>query len=128
MPLRSRHFKDNPRLQACLVNHSAHVCPGSTGEHVQRIQHALISLDGCKIDAIELKTSHYGKTTADAVLSYKSKRSVINRSYQSSADNIVGKMTIAALDEEMLRRECETSYAASTMSCRFDHDQSRGRA
>jgi hypothetical protein len=38
----------------------------------------------------------YGKQTADAVLAYKKKRGIINRGYQASADNIVGKMTMAS--------------------------------
>ena len=32
------------------------------------------------------------------------KRNIINRSYQTSADNIVGRMTIAALDKEMAQQ------------------------
>lgn len=43
----------------------------------------------------------YGPTTAAAVQSYKDKRGIINFSYQKAADNIVGKMTIAALDQEL---------------------------
>ena len=35
---------------------------------------------------------------ADAVLQFKVARDIVNRSYQTKADNIVGKMTIAALD------------------------------
>ena len=47
----------------------------------------------------------YGPSTADVVLAYKRKRNIINYSYQTTADNIVGKMTMAALDKEMLARE-----------------------
>ena len=39
------------------------------------------------------------------MLAYKQKRNIINRSYQTKADNIVGKMTMAALDKEMLEAE-----------------------
>jgi hypothetical protein len=39
------------------------------------------------------------------VLAYKKKRNIINRSYQTQADNIVGKMTIAALDKEVFAKE-----------------------
>jgi hypothetical protein len=42
---------------------------------------------------------------AAAVLAYKKKRNIINWSYQQQADNIVGKMTIAALDAEMWVKE-----------------------
>src|SRR5262249_41293895 len=40
--------------------------------------------------------------TAAAVLAYKRKRNIVNRTYQAQADNIVGKMTMAALDREMV--------------------------
>ena len=46
-------------------------------------------------------TQTYGPSTAAAVLSYKTKRQIINRSYQTTPDSIVGKMTIASLDAEM---------------------------
>ncbi len=39
------------------------------------------------------------------MLAYKEKRHIINHSYQTQADNIVGKMTMAALDREMLGKE-----------------------
>jgi hypothetical protein len=39
------------------------------------------------------------------VLKYKTKRNIVNRAYQSSPDNIVGKMTIASLDRELAAAE-----------------------
>ena len=62
-------------------------------------------LDGAAIDAGEIRGRNYGASTASAVLKYKTKRKIINTSYQTKADNIVGKMTIAALDKEMYRFE-----------------------
>jgi diketogulonate reductase-like aldo/keto reductase len=121
MPLRSKHFKDNPKLQACLISHAAHVTLGASGEHVARIQHAVITIEGCAIDTVELQARLYGQSTADAVLRYKSRRGVINRTYQNKADNIVGKMTIASLDEDMLRREREASHHVVSSTCNFDH-------
>jgi hypothetical protein len=53
------------------------------------------------------------------VLSYKKKRSIINPAYQTQADNIVGKMTIASLDKEILQRENRTRIVVETISCRF---------
>jgi hypothetical protein len=50
----------------------------------------------------------YGPKTAAAVLAYKEKRGIINRDYQSKADNIVGIMTMASLDKEMLEQEAQT--------------------
>jgi hypothetical protein len=50
-----------------------------------------------------VQSQTYGSSTANGVLNYKRKRGIINRTYQTQADNIVGKMTIAALDAEMAR-------------------------
>lgn len=61
-------------------------------------------LDSTSIAENELAADRYGETTAEAVLAYKRKRNIINRNYQSTADNIVGKMTIASLDSEMAER------------------------
>jgi hypothetical protein len=105
MELQSNLFKDDPKLQACLVRDSAHVTPGAVGNHVTRIQTALAQLDGFLIDPSELAAKRYGPSTAAAVLSFKKKRRIINFSYQTQEDNIVGKMTIAALDKEIHQKE-----------------------
>ena len=63
------------------------------------------ALGSLSIDPRELSASLYGKSTAGAVLLFKKKRNIINRRYQTQVDNIVGKMTIAALDKEMLAKE-----------------------
>jgi hypothetical protein len=109
MPLVSRWFGENARLQTCLVSDSAHVVTGDSGDHVPLIQEALQVLDEAKI-APEEKTSRvYGKSTAAAVLNFKKKRSIINRAYQTAPDNIVGKMTIQSLDEEIGVQERQRS-------------------
>lgn len=41
------------------------------------------------------------------MLAYKQKRLIINFTYQTKADDIVGKMTITALDAEMLQLEMQ---------------------
>lgn len=105
MALRSDLFRDCPELQECLVRDAAHVTKGSVGNHVHLIQAALVALDGADIDLAEWNEQRYGETTADAVLAYKTRREIINRSYQSKPDNIVGKMTIASLDEEVWTRQ-----------------------
>lgn len=105
MSLQSKLFRGDPRLEACLVKDAAHVTPGTVGDHVSKIQTALTVLNNAHISASELASMRYGKATANAVLAYKKKRTIINRSYQTVADNIVGKMTIAALDREMLSKE-----------------------
>jgi hypothetical protein len=101
MPLVSNLFHGNARLNACLTSDPSHVTSGQTGEHVRLIQIALGHLDQAVIDPGELAAHRYGPSTAAAALAYKQKRNIINRAYQTSADNIVGRMTMAALDKEM---------------------------
>lgn len=115
MGLQSQHFKGDLALEACLVQDSAHVTEGAIGIHVSRIQSALAFLDKIKIDAAELQQKRYGPSTAAAVLAYKQKRNIINRSYQTQADNIVGKMTIATLDKEMLGKNGATPPIPDTI-------------
>ena len=102
MPLRSRLFRGNAALEACLVQDRAHVTPGTVGEHVQLIQRALVYLGDKTISGSEYRGGTYGQTTAAAVLTYKRQRGIINYNYQTQADDIVGKMTINRLDAEMV--------------------------
>ena len=101
MGLQSELFRGDAQLEAAAISDPAHIIQGSRGPHVRKIQQALVELDDASIDL----DSVYGPATAAAVLSYKRKRSIINRSHQTQADNIVGKMTMAALDSEMLEKE-----------------------
>jgi hypothetical protein len=101
MALQSQLFSGDPKLEAAAVSDSAHIVPGSSGDHVRKIQMALIQLDGANITADGI----YGPATAAAVLAYKQKRDIVNRSYQTQADNIVGKMTIASLDSELVKQQ-----------------------
>jgi hypothetical protein len=75
---------------------------GTVGDFVSKIQTALQSTDGASIDPSDLTSNLYGASTARAVLAFKTKRSIINRAYQQQPDDIVGKMTIARLDAEMV--------------------------
>ena len=122
MPLRSKLFRDDTRLQACLVSDPAHVVPGSAGDFVGKIQRALTLIDGAQIGAGEQSTRRYGTSTAAAVLAYKRKRNIVNRSYQTQADDIVGRMTIESLDKEMAQREQRTIIRVEAISCRFGGD------
>ena len=101
MGLISQLFRGDGALEACLVNDRAHLVEGTRGAHIPKIQRALAVLDGALINVDEVSAALYGRTTARAVLDYKQKRRIINFSYQTQADNIVGKMTLAALDREM---------------------------
>ncbi len=101
MTLQSLLFRGDPKLEAAAVSDPAHIVPGAAGAHVRKIQLSLTWLDGAGISPDGV----YGPATAAAVLAYKQKRKIINRSYQTKPDNIVGKMTMAALDQEMLEEE-----------------------
>jgi len=101
MALQSELFRGDAKLEAAAVSDPAHITPGSRGPHVLKIQQALVILDGASLDL----DSVYGPATAAAVLVYKRQRKIINFSYQTQADNIVGKMTMAALDREMVEKE-----------------------
>src|SRR5882724_13401842 len=94
MALQSTLFRDNQALQSCLTNDSAHITRGASGEHVAKIQFALFAIDGLGVEADELSGKTYGPSTAASVLAYKTRRSIINRAYQSAPDDITGKMTI----------------------------------
>jgi hypothetical protein len=98
-------------LEACLVQDAAHMTRGAAGNHVAKVQFALLMLDGLEIDLAETAAKIYGRATAAAVLAYKNKRRIINYSYQTQADDIVGKMTIASLDREVRLRECQRLHA-----------------
>jgi peptidoglycan hydrolase-like protein with peptidoglycan-binding domain len=103
MALQSRLFRDDPQLAAAATTDSAHIVRGARGDHVRKIQQALNLLDDAGLDPDGV----YGGETAAAVLAYKTKRKIINRSYQQTADDIVGKMTMASLDSEMADKERE---------------------
>ena len=103
--LNSELFRGDPRLEKTLVSDPHHVTRGTRGEFVSKIQYAVLVLGGGDIGVNELRGQEYGPETARAVLAYKTKRGIVNRAYQQTADNIVGKMTIRQLDLEMLAYE-----------------------
>ena len=78
--LTSLWFSSNDRLQNCAVSDSAHAVVGDKGVHVFLIQIALNIIDDLEIDENELSSMSYGQSTAAAVLAYKRKRSILNRS------------------------------------------------
>ncbi len=98
MPLRSELFLASRELQACLNSDASHVAPGARGEHVALIQSALVRLGALDPEAARVEARTYGTRTAAAVLAYKREFNIINRAYQTNADNIVGRMTISSLD------------------------------
>jgi hypothetical protein len=105
MALQSLLFRDEPKLQACAEHDAAHVTAGQHGEHVRRIQRALeILVPDLTLPASEKNAGRYGTATANAVLKYKREHRppIINPKYQSQPDSVVGRMTIAALDQDLL--------------------------
>lgn len=118
MPLTSRLLSRDSRLEACLVQDSAHLTPGTTGEFVHKVQLAIEYVEGPCIDELELASKTYGQSTANAVLAYKKKRNIINRSYQQTADNIVGKMTIDRLDKDVAALEMAPAAGTYDRTCR----------
>ena len=97
MPLQSVLLRGDAKLEAAATSDPAHITPGQRGEHVGKIQAALNLLDNAGLDLDEI----YGPKTANAVLAFKRKRAIVNRNTQTTADNIVGRMTMAALDREL---------------------------
>ncbi len=117
MALKSRLFSGNKALEAAATSNPAHIVQGARGEHVSKIQGALQALDNAKIAPADLSGRIYGKSTADAVLAYKRKRDIVNRSYQQTADNIAGIMTVTRMDQELAALESRTRYTPVPTAC-----------
>jgi len=88
MALQCKLFLGDTQLEAASRLDSAHIKPGARGAHVGKIQQAIIELDGADLKRDEI----YGPATAAAVLSYKQKRNIINKAYQTKPDNIVSRV------------------------------------
>ena len=114
MPLESDLFtkpKRNDRLEACLLEDTAHVTlrvPRERGDHVSRIQAALFLVMPDVNLQDELGSAEYGPLTAEAVFRFKDTRTpkILNQAlHQTVPDNIVGKLTIKELDKELLKKQ-----------------------
>lgn len=115
MALISKLFTSPPdaKLEHCRVNDAGHVAlnANNKGPHVGKIQQALLMIAGMDRALAEVTSRQefakeqasqtYGQATAAAVLKYKQDRKIINASYQKTADNLVGKMTIVSLDQSV---------------------------
>lgn len=101
----SKFFGEKPmnELLGAANEDPLHIMPGSSGDHVSKIQSALFSITSAKIDSDELGRSFYGKTTADAVANFKRTRTPPILNFRNQIDNIVGIKTMRALDQEMKR-------------------------
>jgi peptidoglycan hydrolase-like protein with peptidoglycan-binding domain len=114
MALTAFIFKDDKALEAAAVSNPAHILEGHSGPHVGKIQEALIMLDGAVISNDERLAKFYGPSTSKAVLNYKTKRKIINKAYQSTADAIVGIMTMKALDDELFKFQRSADFTDNT--------------
>ncbi len=113
MPLRSELFKDDPKLQAVLRDPGAHLIvktPRIRGPHVAKVHEALRLLQpSTPVSETEKIGEEYGPSTAEAVLAYKKKRNIVNTAYQSAPDDIVGTMTLQAMDDELFGKAAPRS-------------------
>jgi hypothetical protein len=64
MGLQSKLFHGDPKLEAAAMSDPAHIMRGARGEHVRKIQLALIMLDGADIKP----DGDYGPATANSLL------------------------------------------------------------
>jgi peptidoglycan hydrolase-like protein with peptidoglycan-binding domain len=116
MTLKSYCFRGDVQLESASRENRSHILMGARGGHVEKIQQALMLCDESKIKPEELSFKTYGPSTAAAVLRFKQKRNIVNRAYQTQADNIVGIQTIVALDIEMFA--LERSVSSQGICCR----------
>lgn len=96
--LTSPDFAGDSRLERCATEDAWHIMPRSRGDHVGKVQQALISVGGQSIDAGELKAKYYGSSTEAAVSDFKSAQVPPLLNYNNEIDSITGKKTIKALD------------------------------
>ncbi|GJE61215.1 hypothetical protein [Methylobacterium trifolii] len=116
--LNSALFKPDDRLQKAAVDHKYHVKNGEQGLYVRRIQYFLYGMgvfhkmyeivnnDVGPLAASErwsdmtsdLENAYYGNATSYGVWIYKDHYQIIGKGYQTTADDIVGVMTIRHMD------------------------------
>jgi hypothetical protein len=111
--LRSSLFSQDPRHLACQTTNAGHYTRGQSGTHIADVQAVLNLLDDLFIEPSEQEAQLYGASTAAAVLAFKRKRRIINPSYQSKEDDIVGIMTMTALDNELAAFEAKAALNPS---------------
>jgi hypothetical protein len=118
MALTSNFFAGDARLKTCAASDSEAILPGTTGSHVRKLQGAVVVLDAVVIAKSELDAAHYGPSTAGAILAYKQKRGLADRSDPPRGNDFVGATTIRALDAELRSRQIEmTPRPKARCSC-----------
>ena len=106
--LRSDLFKDDPKLEACATSPAGHIAPAKPGQvpprgaHVAKIHEALAILEpGATIQKPRRLAWSTALRPPTPCWPTSGGKKIINTSYQHEADNIVGQMTIAKMDEEL---------------------------
>jgi peptidoglycan hydrolase-like protein with peptidoglycan-binding domain len=117
MELTSELFKNNKKLQNCLNRDADHIVANEPplrrgvndqGDHVALIHRALRQVIPNPSFGLEEATETYGPKTAEVVRQFKAMQNppILNKALrQTVPDNIVGKQTIAALDEQVGRKK-----------------------
>ena len=113
MALKCKLFVDDANLEAAAVHNQSHIHRGARGSHVGKIQKALARLDDAVIDRAEVQANLFDASTERAVLHFKQKRNIVNRTYQDRPDAIVGIMTMSAMDHEMVEFESNVQELAA---------------
>lgn len=98
----------NPKLRACLVKDSDHIglttspARDRRGIHVQLIKKALNAFARrLGMDEIDETNDLFDQETADLVMTFKELHKPPILNFVRQIDAIVGKKTIAALDDEL---------------------------
>ncbi len=98
----------NPKLQACLVNDRDHIglktspARDRRGPHVVLIKRALNAFARrFGMDELDERNDVFDQETADLVTTFKELHRPPILNFMRKIDNIVGKQTIAALDDEL---------------------------
>ena len=93
------------RLNACLASDPQHIAPGQRGNHVKAVQDALETLrqrmPNLGLVKITDPPGTYGQSTAAEVKKYKRINHIVRTG--QPLDDIVGRMTISQIDNDLLR-------------------------
>lgn len=92
------------RLSACLANDAQHITPGQKGEHVRAIQSALAAIGKLRpelgLPANQDPPGTFGPGTVKLVHQYKMQNHIVRPG--QPLDDIVGRMTITQIDDDLL--------------------------
>ena len=101
-------FKFQPKLRQCLVDDRAHIglttfpADNRRGIHVRLIKKALNAFARrFEMDELDESNDLYDQETADLVTTFKELHRPPILNFVNQIDAIVGKKTIAALDDEL---------------------------